>query len=104
MEFQYKGNENYKETLGRKTWAFLHELTNGYPEYISKELERKTALFLKLLSEIYPCKVCQTGFKKFIDTLPFKIGTKSDFQQYMCIFHNEVNKKLGKKTLECKFK
>jgi FAD-linked sulfhydryl oxidase len=84
-----------KDELGRSTWKFLHSIVENV-EY-SKEKEtlfKSTILNLKYL---YPCKVC----RDHIMEMNLKFEEIKMTKQWMCQFHNRINKKLNKKEFNC---
>ena len=57
--------------------------------------------FVKLFSKLYPCWVCAEDFQAYIKKDPVKAGSRSEFGNWLCGAHNEVNKKLGKPVFDC---
>jgi len=47
-------------------------------------------------AEFFPCQECGTHFKNMLDTYPIKNNNRSEFRQYICFLHNQVNKRLNK--------
>jgi FAD-linked sulfhydryl oxidase len=95
------------EALGRSTWTLLHSLTATYPEKASPSEQAEMRSFLTLLSKLYPCWVCADDFRNWM-TEPSgrnqpRLGGRSEFGNWMCEAHNEVNRKLGKKEFDCRF-
>ncbi|KAL4988275.1 ERV/ALR sulfhydryl oxidase domain-containing protein [Aspergillus falconensis] len=95
------------EALGRSTWTLLHSLTATYPEKASPSEQAEMGSFLKLLSKLYPCWVCAEDFRNWMAEPSGKnqprLGGRSEFGNWMCEAHNEVNRKLGKKEFDCRF-
>ncbi|CBF83541.1 hypothetical protein AN3027.2 [Aspergillus nidulans FGSC A4] len=95
------------EALGRSTWTLLHSLTATYPEKASPSEQTEMKSFLTLLSKLYPCWVCADDFRNWMAEPSGKnqprLGGRSEFGNWMCEAHNEVNRKLGKKEFDCRF-
>ncbi|KAL4870763.1 hypothetical protein BDV12DRAFT_43638 [Aspergillus spectabilis] len=95
------------EALGRSTWTLLHSITATYPEQASAGEQSEMRSFLTLFSNLYPCWVCADDFRTWMAEPSGKnqprLGGRSDFGNWMCEAHNEVNRKLGKKEFDCRF-
>jgi FAD-linked sulfhydryl oxidase len=52
-------------------------------------------------AEFFPCQECGTHFKNMLDTYPIKNNNRSEFRQYICFLHNQVNKRLNKTIFDC---
>jgi FAD-linked sulfhydryl oxidase len=93
------------EALGRSTWTLLHSMTATYPERASPEQQKDMRSFLSLFSKLYPCWVCADDFRSWMNepsgrNTP-RLKSRSEFGNWMCEAHNEVNRKLGKKEFDC---
>lgn len=51
------------DSLGRKSWAFLHTTAAYYPEKPSQEDKTDMLGFLKALGKFYPCHVCASHLR-----------------------------------------
>lgn len=58
--------------------------------------------FINLFSKLYPCKYCAKDFQEEIKKDPPKVESRENLSIWMCEMHNNVNKKLNKKTIDCK--
>lgn len=86
---------DYKDELGRSTWKFLHSIVENVGYSKEKEiLFKSTILNLKYL---YPCKVC----RDHIMEMNLRFEEIKMTKEWMCQFHNRVNKKLNKKEFNC---
>ncbi|KAI9927697.1 hypothetical protein ASPWEDRAFT_41797 [Aspergillus wentii DTO 134E9] len=94
------------DALGRSTWTFLHSLAASYPEKASAEQQTEMSSFMKIFSRIYPCWVCADDFQKWMAEPSGRnkprLSGRSDFGNWLCDAHNEVNRKLGKKEFDCR--
>jgi mitochondrial FAD-linked sulfhydryl oxidase len=90
------------EVLGRATWTFLHTMAANFPERPSKRDQNDMTSFMRTLGKFYPCWSCAEDFRAWMDrgNEP-RVGTRRQFERWMCAAHNEVNKKLGKREFDC---
>jgi hypothetical protein len=90
-------NQNYVKKLGRKTWIFLHELTNGI-DMISdnnkNDKYKEMNTFMNSLSNVYPCHKCSTGLKKINKNIKFSKHIKAT--KTMNDIHNAVTNSIKK--------
>jgi FAD-linked sulfhydryl oxidase len=90
-----------KKELGNSTWAFLHTVSVNYPNSPT-ELQKKEALnLLKSTSELYPCRPCGNHMKQELIKDSPKVNNAKEFADYLCKFHNKVNKQTGKELFDC---
>jgi|TARA_B110000093_G_C12949053_1_gene401615 hypothetical protein len=81
-----------RESLGRSTWKLLHDIVDNV------DYERNDA-FVSLmgsLSEIYPCEVCRAHIVDYLRSTPADMT-----HEWLCDFHNDVNRRLDKKIIHC---
>ena len=64
--------------------------------------QRQMSCFMGTLGRFYPCWHCADDFRAWMDkgNEP-RTGNRSEFENWMCRAHNEVNRKLGKKEFDC---
>ncbi|CAB0018216.1 unnamed protein product [Nesidiocoris tenuis] len=72
-----------RQSLGRKTWAFLHTMAAYYPKNPTSKDQQDMFSLIQLLAKFYPCPIC--------DAL---VG-------WFCQLHNRVNRRLGKPLFDC---
>eukprot|EP00466_Bigelowiella_natans_P017950 jgi/Bigna1/48701/estExt_Genewise1.C_300142 len=87
--------------LGRATWTYLHSLAAYYPDEPSKEQISKMNRFIYTFSETYPCEYCAHHMQEYLKQNPPRVKSRSEFSQWMCKMHNEVNSRLGKAQFDC---
>ena len=92
---------NYKETLGNVSWKFLHQLSYGYNPQNRNDVN-KFRYFLDIFADIYPCEKCKNHMKDYFRRNPFNETNTINCIGYLCKFHNEVNKRLGKPIYNCR--
>ncbi|KZL81246.1 erv1 alr family protein [Colletotrichum incanum] len=89
------------EALGRGTWQLLHSIAAAYPEKPSPTQKEDLRGFMRLFSKLYPCWVCAEDFQSYIQKEQIRVEGRSEFGNWLCQAHNEVNRKLGKKEFDC---
>ncbi|KAL2262334.1 hypothetical protein VTK26DRAFT_1676 [Humicola hyalothermophila] len=89
------------EALGRSTWTLLHSIAATYPPAPTPAEQSDLKSFMRLFSKLYPCWVCAEDFQKYIEKQDVKAGSRSEFGNWLCEAHNEVNRKLGKPVFDC---
>ena len=95
----------YGDFFGPPLWMTLHIMAASFPLGKSQEeTERRLAYKDMLISIIkcLPCKDCRENSKfmiKILQDLDFMALTRDQLKDIMYTFHNQVNKKLGKKVL-----
>ncbi|DAA79878.1 TPA_exp: Sulfhydryl oxidase [Trichophyton benhamiae CBS 112371] len=93
------------EALGRSTWTLLHTMAATYPTTASPQQQSEMNQFMTLFSKLYPCWVCADDLRTWMNhpsgaNKP-KLSGRAEFGNWMCLAHNEVNRKLGKKEFDC---
>ena len=87
---------------GCSAWRFLHYITLAYPHNPTIEDKQNCTLFIYLLKDILPCKMCRDNFSKNIQNFPLTeeaLKSKKNLVIWMIDFHNVVNKEIGKPEL-----
>lgn len=88
--------------LGRATWTYLHSLAAYFPDKPRESEQREMAAFMGTFSRFYPCWYCADHMQDYMKDKPVTTQTRSAFSLWMCNFHNDVNKNLGKEIFDCK--
>lgn len=96
-----QSNRVTKEELGRATWLFLHTLAAQYPERPTRQQQKDVKVLMDTLTRIYPCADCAAHFKYVLKAHPPRVSNKGELQEWMCIIHNSVNRRLGKPAFNC---
>ncbi|KAH6649642.1 ERV/ALR sulfhydryl oxidase domain-containing protein [Chaetomium tenue] len=90
------------EVLGRSTWTLLHSIAAAYPPTPTPKEQSDIKSFMRLFSKLYPCWVCAEDFQAYMQKREVKAGSRDEFGNWLCEAHNEVNRKLGKPTFDCR--
>ncbi len=82
------------------TWRFFHVFAEKiHPDYYRRHAARCLAL-LKGICSVLPCPDCRKHAVAFMGRiLPRHVPTKEAFKTLVFIFHNHVNRRLGKRVL-----
>ncbi|XP_011310585.1 FAD-linked sulfhydryl oxidase ALR [Fopius arisanus] len=91
-----------KDELGSATWSFLHTMAAYFPEKPTREQSDDMRIFFHVFSKFYPCSTCAEDLRKQLEITPPQTRSQSDLSLWLCMIHNEVNKKLGKPIFDCK--
>ncbi|KAF3352185.1 hypothetical protein VdG1_00666 [Verticillium dahliae VDG1] len=89
------------ERLGNSTWTLLHSIAATYPENPSPAQKDDLRGFMRTFSRLYPCWVCAEDFQSYIKKDEVRVEGRQEFGNWLCMAHNEVNRKLGKKEFDC---
>jgi hypothetical protein len=87
--------------LGRSSWTLLHSIASKYPENPNRKQRDDISKFLKLFADLFPCSYCSRHMILYMQRHPPLLNSKNQFQQWLCYFHNAVNKKLKKRMFDC---
>lgn len=90
-----------KEHLGRSTWYLLHTIAKHYPDNPTYKEKEAVHNLISALSILYPCGPCATGIDIFRRSKLLNPGGRESLSVSFCEFHNLVNSKLNKPTLNC---
>ena len=82
---------------GTPTWYFFHTLAEKiHTEHFRKNKKEFIDLIITICNNL-PCPICKDHSMKYIrKSNIYKIQTKEEMKNYLYVFHNWVNKKLGK--------
>lgn len=88
-----------KSQWGPKLWQFLHACSFAFPENPTPDETEAFQKLLQALRIILPCPMCRDHYCSFLETNPAPATCGSELQQWMVDFHNDVNKRTGKPTV-----
>ena len=90
-----------RRELGRVSWAYLHTLSNYYPENPSLEHQKEMVELIWLFMKYYPCGYCSDMSIQEMYRNPPKVKNRKELSEWMCQLHNEVNARMGKPQFDC---
>jgi FAD-linked sulfhydryl oxidase len=91
----------YRTEYGRMTWKVFHRIAAMYNQTPSEEDKKLIMDTFKGLSLFFPCEECAIHFQKEIALDPPKIEDNKSLSKWLCIQHNNVNKRIGKSLFNC---
>lgn len=94
-------NREIREELGRGTWRLLHTMASKFPVNPSEQDKKNVIQFLSLLAKLFPCEECSMHFQKLLNDHVPVVGSRKEFELWLCSAHNVVNKRLGKPIFDC---
>lgn len=82
---------------GSSVWIFFHTLVAKIkPQHFLEHREKLVDIIIQVCANL-PCPECTAHASDFLRTVRFQnVGRKEDLVEIMHVFHNQVNKNLGK--------
>lgn len=92
-----QNKEAPKLLWGPAIWYLFHTMAEKVKESSFKIIKNDLIANVKTICSNLPCPTCSTHATQYINKIDMnKIQTKEDFKYMFYIFHNSVNKRLGK--------
>ena len=94
---------NDKNVIGNAAWKILHAYVAQYPDNPTKADRDEFHTMLKSVLRTIPdddCR-CRTHAVDYIQKNRPKMDNKKDLTIWLCNFHNDVNRRLGKHEFDC---
>jgi FAD-linked sulfhydryl oxidase len=89
------------EVLGHSAWTLIHTMAGTYPNEPTREQQGNMRQFLWNLAQFYPCRLCGTHLQQYLSEHPADVSTRTNLEQWLCVFHNNVNARLQKPSFDC---
>ena|SRR5689334_1327638 len=89
------------EDLGRSSWTLLHTMASKYPHVPDINHQKEARMYLILFAKFYPCSQCSEHMMTYLRNHPPQLSNRHLLQKWLCVFHNDVNQKLGKPLFDC---
>lgn len=86
-----------KVIWGPAIWFFFHSIAQKVKEDSFPIIKNDLFSHIKNICKNLPCPNCSVHATNYLNSIDFsKINTKEDFKKMLYVFHNEVNRRLGK--------
>ena len=84
---------------GNKFWFTMHTVAYFYPENPTPAEQQAAEQFYSSLSLLLPCPACGAHYATLIQLTPPRVGSRMELLEWTIDIHNEVNARLGKRTI-----
>lgn len=85
-----------KQSWGPKLWEVMHTFSFAYPITPSNIQKQSAMNFFSSIGYLIPCSHCSQHCLEYTRNNPPQVRSKQELVNWVYIFHNEVNKRLGK--------
>ena len=86
---------------GPQTWIFFHTFANRINKDFFERNRAQCLEIIKMIAECLPCPECTKHATYFMKTVnEHTVRTKEKLIEMLFIFHNSVNKRVGKKSAD----
>ena len=87
------------DVWGNNGWAFIHYVALGYPDDPSMLDINNYKNFYINIGNVLPCHTCKKHYNTMIANNPPDTKSRDTLFKWTVDIHNEVNKRLNKKTI-----
>lgn len=93
-----------RKQIGQSAWTLFHTMAATYPIKASEQQQKDMKGYIKAFTKTFPCPPCMADFRVWMATPGNEpqLQGREEFGDWLCRAHNDVNKKLGKNTFDCK--
>lgn len=91
---------------GPDAWNTMHAITYSYPkDNPTSEEKRDMREFFEAIADVLPCFECRKHFKSMMRKYPVveHLSSRRDLTRWLIDRHNDVNRRLGKPTVDYEF-
>ncbi len=96
-EERYQINPFDKKVWGPKLWEVMHTFSFAYQPNPSNNEKQAAFNFYTSLGPLIPCKTCSQHCLEYLRDNPPRVNTRDELILWVFNFHNEVNRRLGKR-------
>jgi hypothetical protein len=85
---------------GPAAWNTLHVFAQTAPKRLNREEQEEWRIFLLSFANMLPCVTCRSHFSKFLqaEMTDKSLETRDTLIQLLNMAHNDVNRRLGKRS------
>src|SRR6266498_1265891 len=92
-----------KNEIGNASWKVLHSYAAQYPDSPTVEDKKEFHSLVKSVIRTIPegdCK-CKSHAVEYVQKKPPKMDNRKNLIEWLCVFHNDVNKRSAKPVVDC---
>jgi Erv1 / Alr family len=93
----FGGAGDVKEIEGPRTWRKIHMFAKRYPDNPEPEHRLMCLSFIRSHVKNFPCAECAENGMDYIIKHPIDTSCKAGLMKWCCDFHNDVNRRTGKR-------
>ena len=85
-----------RSQIGRANWRYVHTRAANFPENPSLIDKEHELAWIHSFIYTYPCGICARDFTSICARIPPSLSSRSEYENWWVVVHNEVNKDLSK--------